>query len=782
MSAPALAPRRGPAFAAARAGSAVAAPGILRLVAFVPFALFGLTHWVGLVHPADRGAAWGAVAAALGAGLVLLGLGMVERRGVRAAGQAAVVVALLVIAFRLAGTPRSLLVPGAWDTLAAGVGQGLGALPGVTVPYRGVDEWIRVAILLGGTLLTALAALLAFWPARGTVADRPGGRLSLAFPPLPAAVLLAVVYAVPIVQRSPQRPFLGGAVLCVLLAAFLWLERLRPDQLGVAGVCLALATTAGLAVAPRLDAQRPLLDYQSIAEDLGQKATSTFSWDHSYGAMTWPRDGREVLRVRAPVQAYWKATTLDRFDGVRWRDGNLGWTVGADTEFNRSHPQWYQTIRVVVRGMRTNRFIGAGSTLAILPPAPDALRELPGTFVVASGGTLKSGSSYEARVYTPKPNEAEMRAAGTSYPALARQYLKVEFPQRVVREPIIDPGAILQRPETVATVRFPAWQEGGFVRAQYPSSYDDARGLELVRHSVYARMYRLVQRLKAVSSSPYDFALRVEQRVQRNAVYSESPPPHRFPLESFVFGDPVGYCQQFSGAMALMLRMGGVPARVATGFTPGTYDRNRKEYVVRDLDAHSWVEVYFPGMGWATFDPTPGAAPARAQSDDPAGSGAPDLGGRAAAAGDRLSDPGSGGAAASDSGGVPLPLLVAALLVLAGGGVATTIAARRSRALDATVDPDVRELHRALRRTGRLPAPDTTLRRLEQTLTGGSPAARDYLRAVGRARYAGHRGGPTPQQRRALRRELAAGLGAAGRVRAWWALPPVLGRRGPYTG
>ena len=49
----------------------------------------------------------------------------------------------------------------------------------------------------------------------------------------------------------------------------------------------------------------------------------------------------------------------------------------------------------------------------------------------------------------------------------------------------------------------------------------------------------------------------------------------------------------------------GVPARVASGFSPGTFDEERREYVVRDLDAHSWVEVFFPGYGWIPFDPTP---------------------------------------------------------------------------------------------------------------------------------------------------------------------------------
>ena len=59
-----------------------------------------------------------------------------------------------------------------------------------------------------------------------------------------------------------------------------------------------------------------------------------------------------------------------------------------------------------------------------------------------------------------------------------------------------------------------------------------------------------------------------------------------------------------------MLRMSGIPARVASGFSPGSLNRDTGEYRVRDLDAHSWVEVYFAGIGWVTFDPTPPAAPA----------------------------------------------------------------------------------------------------------------------------------------------------------------------------
>jgi hypothetical protein len=67
-----------------------------------------------------------------------------------------------------------------------------------------------------------------------------------------------------------------------------------------------------------------------------------------------------------------------------------------------------------------------------------------------------------------------------------------------------------------------------------------------------------------------------------------------------------GYCQHFAGAMALMLRYLGIPARVAAGFTSGSYDADSHEWTVTDHEAHDWVEVYFPGWGWIPFDPTPG--------------------------------------------------------------------------------------------------------------------------------------------------------------------------------
>ena len=198
---------------------------------------------------------------------------------------------------------------------------------------------------------------------------------------------------------------------------------------------------------------------------------------------------------------------------------------------------------------------------------------------------------------------------------------------------------------------------------------------------------------------------------------------------------------------------------------------------MRDLDAHSWVEAYFPSIGWVTFDPTPAASPASSQSDDPANVPVPSLG-QVTPNGDRAADPGNPGARAAGQGGSGPTVLLAAALLLAGGLVAAGwTVVRRGRLPGPPPAPELFDLQRALHRSGRTPPARTTLRRLEETL-GGTPAARDYLRALRAQRYAGTGAGPTAAQRRALREELAAGLGLRGRVRALWALPPRLrGRR-----
>ena len=736
----------------------LASPGLARLVGFGPLALFGALHWGALLTPKADGRMLLAVVTAVAAGCLLLRTGRAARQRVRAAGAVGATLGLGLVALLLAGVPARLLHPDGWGELVAGMAQGMESLPAITVPYRGADEWVRSALVASGAALMAAAVLLAFWPR--VRARTPGF-------PLAAAVALGALYTIPIVEHGPHAPYLGGALFCLLLGAFLWLERLRADQVGVAAACLLAVTVAGGLVAPRLDASSPWLDYEQIAEDLQPEKAATFVWTHNYGPMTWPRDGREVLRIKAHQQAYWKTVNLDEFDGVRWVDSGQIRSV-VDTQIAR-RPDWFDTIRVVDRGVRSTLFIGAGHTIAILPGGPAAVSVQPGTFETIRR-PLGPGSSYRAQVYVPHPTDRQLRAAGTKYPDFTANYLDMELPR-------------IQSRTEASAVRFHPFASHHEPDVLFGNGFQAGGGARALRGSAYARMYELALSLKARAKTPLDFVQAVRERVQSGASYSESPPPSRVPLVDFMFNSRLGYCQQFSGAMALLLRMGGVPTRVASGFSPGRFDRKRGEYIVRDDDAHSWVEAYFPGIGWYTLDPTPAASPARSQISDlggpltPAARPNPGLG----QAGDRPVAPGDPGAGLVETGGVSpvLYVLLGGLAVLALAAAAIVV--RRGRPPDAPLAPELAELQRALHRTGRTPPAATTLSALELTL-GGSDAAVGYLRALRDQRYGGGRGGPTTAQRRALRRELASGLGVSGWLRAWWALPPAIGRRGPYTG
>ena len=89
--------------------------------------------------------------------------------------------------------------------------------------------------------------------------------------------------------------------------------------------------------------------------------------------------------------------------------------------------------------------------------------------------------------------------------------------------------------------------------------------------------------------------------------YSTNIPPllpGQDAVNEFLFGNRTGYCEQISTALAVMLRSIGVPAREATGYVPGPFDPLSDLYEIQAKDAHAWVQVYFPGHGWQSFDPT----------------------------------------------------------------------------------------------------------------------------------------------------------------------------------
>lgn len=111
------------------------------------------------------------------------------------------------------------------------------------------------------------------------------------------------------------------------------------------------------------------------------------------------------------------------------------------------------------------------------------------------------------------------------------------------------------------------------------------------------------------AQTDYQRAMKLQQWFTSSAfTYSltAQPPDNANDLVDFLTKHQVGYCQQFAAAMAVLARSLGIPARVAAGYTAGSRDQNGT-WVVRSRDAHAWPELYFEGVGWVRFEPTPGA-------------------------------------------------------------------------------------------------------------------------------------------------------------------------------
>jgi transglutaminase-like putative cysteine protease len=121
------------------------------------------------------------------------------------------------------------------------------------------------------------------------------------------------------------------------------------------------------------------------------------------------------------------------------------------------------------------------------------------------------------------------------------------------------------------------------------------------------RIKELAAQITAGSANEYDKAAKIELYLRTHYRYTLdlTGPRSADPLAYFLFTRRAGHCEYFAAAMTVMLRDLGVPARYVGGFLPGEYNDVGGDWIVRASDAHVWVEVFFPGYGWITFDPTP---------------------------------------------------------------------------------------------------------------------------------------------------------------------------------
>ncbi|HEY6779336.1 MAG TPA: transglutaminaseTgpA domain-containing protein, partial [Thermoleophilaceae bacterium] len=795
---------------ATRVADAPAPAGVLplRLAAFAALALFGAAHWQTLVTDPSSGRTllMVLVVTAGGAPLALLGrLAAAPAQPLRFGGYtvpvpeavttlmrgrgrawavagAGVLVALatLLLGLIVAGLPLRLLAPSHWGELADGLDRGLAGAQIVDWPYGGADAWIRLVILLGAPLLATSAAVCAFAPVRY------GGRLLRGM----ALLTLLVLYGLPATEHDLGAPLLRGLALLLLVAAWLWLPRLNRRDATLAAVAVVAVGALSLPVAAALDSDKAWWDYGGLTW-FGDGKRVTFDWTHSYGPLDWPRDGTTLLYVKSDRPHYWKAESLDVFDGFRWARsaGQDNVNVGAELPLQRPdgnrrwdyyevNPAWNIRARFTVRSLSTNLIVGAGLTYTV-----DGVerRSSSGDGTMTAREPLEKGDSYEIGAYAPDPSAAQMRGAPDGYPGTLARYTQISLPAPGESALDDDPhesasarsAKIVARPLASVPLRAAGYRDSGLSARQ-------------LRASPYRDVFALARRLTATQPTAYDAVKSVENYLQRNYTYSERPPSERYPLVAFLFQDEIGYCQQFSGAMALLLRMSGIPTRVASGFSPGSYNKDSGEYRVRDLDAHSWVEVYFTGIGWVPFDPTPSAAPAESQSNGAGATSAArgDAGevraladGAGSAASERGTDTGDAAAAGDDATSGLLPLLVLVLVAGAAAGLLAARRLRRRRALSRAEHADARllELRRALERLGWDVPAQTTLLDLERRLDRSvGPSAAGYVAALRAHRYDPRTPDmPGAGERRALRRALTAGRGLRVRLRGLLALPPT---------
>jgi hypothetical protein len=750
----------------------------VRLVTFGALALYSTLKWTTLVSGGVLARSLGLLALAL---LLAGGRPLLARQSRWLAAVATVVA--LVMVFPLAGVPFAWVLHLRIAVIANAIGEGLQALPQALIPYSGVNQWVTLVITLGGAVLLFDAALLVAFAPRAMEDLRRAG----------AALPLVAMAAVPTTLVRPSLPYLDGAVLFGLLVAFMWGERIGPRRAGGALALCGLAVVVAMFAAPALDQHQPWFNYRALANGLAPTTVDGFDWSQGYGPIDWPRKGHVVLEIQASHPEYWKAENLDSFNGVGWAQATGPGSQATPRPDASALTRWTQTITVTDRDMKGSDVIGAG-----VSDSPSDLSEVadgqsPGTWT--TGSQLVPGDSYRIRVYAPHPGAAELAAAGTDYFGVPAEYLTIYLPPNDggvgPTSQVIAGAKIVQDQPALVFASFHSSAPIGVLNG--PAGEGGSRLLaasDRTSGARYGEAYRLARRLAAGAATPYDFALAVESYLHHGYTYNENPPAsaRAYPLTSFLFTTKLGYCQQFAGAMALLLRMGGVPARVAVGFTQGHFDAATHRWQVTDSDAHAWVEAWFPRYGWVSFDPTPAADPAlggrtpiastaiSSSGATPLGSAVETHGGGSTAA---RRHGGPSGAAQAGGGGLGLVLAAIAVAVVLAVGLLATKPLR-------SVEGLVAELEGALRRMGRPLPVGATLAGLERRITG-SPDASAYVRRLRAARFGGAHDLPTGRQRRALRRELRLGRGLFGALRALWALPPRWGSsrtqagRGPDT-
>ena len=361
-------------------------------------------------------------------------------------------------------------------------------------------------------------------------------------------------------------------------------------QFNLVGSTLALfAVTVGWLL-PAANLQNRLDNFREMMQQNPQQFAEIwnrlFSTIDAYGPVTADYYGGErlelsgaiqlgnqvVMQVQAPPgrRYYWRSRVFDTYDNGNWTSQRTQSIPGTEDPFTISQPPDERNARTPVQ--QTYTMALNASRLVYAAPQPsqinlsvdadirftNAPQEDINLYVARPASVLERGDTYTVTSQMSTATAEQLRAAGDNYPQWVRD------------TQLYVPGSVT------------------------------GRTLVLARE--------IVEQAGAVT--PYDKARAIESWLRQNITYDESipqPPRGQDPVDWVLFDYQRGYCNYYASAMVLMLRAQGIPARMGAGFAQGEYDGT--SYVVREREAHTWVEVYFPGYGWIEFEPTAAESP-----------------------------------------------------------------------------------------------------------------------------------------------------------------------------
>ena len=286
-----------------------------------------------------------------------------------------------------------------------------------------------------------------------------------------------------------------------------------------------------------------------------------------------------IMRVQTgkPVgydRLRWRGIALTNFDGKRWSS--------PERNTQRLQPDYDGWIQAAESPQKTDsQQPGMFYTFYLEPLATDAIF-VPGKVTRIRGNfTGESNNSFAAirRSYIFRDSTGTLLNPFHNYSALRYS------------------GFSILPPMNAANLRAASTEYSSEILSTYlqlPPELDP-------------RIPDLAREITKNARTPFDKALTIESYLRDRFRYTLNltGKPGDDPLAHFLFETKAGHCEYFASAMTIMLRTLGVPSREVNGFLPGEYNELGGDYIVRASDAHSWVEVYFPGADWEVFDPTP---------------------------------------------------------------------------------------------------------------------------------------------------------------------------------